>query len=97
MIFSFLNRKMKTSTLSIVAIVAIAGLLIAASLGTTQASAYKHRHHHHHHHDGQSARASISQENNQRAVCISGSSTTGSCNQDATNVNTGNAVAANVR
>jgi hypothetical protein len=90
---------MKTSTLSIIAIVAIAGLLIAASLGTTQASAYKHRHHHHHHHhhDGQSARASISQENNQRAVCISGSSTSGSCNQAATNVNTGNAVAANVR
>jgi hypothetical protein len=90
---------MKTSTLSIIAIVAIAGLLIAASLGTTQASAYKHRHHHHHHHhhDGQSARASISQENNQRAVCISGSSTTGSCNQAASNVNFGNAVAANVR
>jgi hypothetical protein len=49
-----------------------------------------------HHHSSQSSRASISQGNNQRAVCISGSSTTGSCNQVAGNLNTGNAVSANV-
>src|SRR5437763_258785 len=44
----------------------------------------------------QRAIASIGQENNQNAVCISGSSTIGSCNQSALNFNSGNAVAATV-
>ena len=44
----------------------------------------------------QAASSEIEQSNSQDAVCISGGSTTGSCNQAATNVNTGNAVAANV-
>jgi hypothetical protein len=94
------------NTIAIIGIVAIAALLIGATaLTTSQALAgghhhykHKHKHHHHHHHsDGQSSSASISQSNSQRAVCISGSTTTGSCNQAASNVNTGNAVAANVR
>jgi hypothetical protein len=94
---------MNNTKIATIAIIAIAALLIAATaFNTPQALAgghhhYKHKHRNHHHHDGQSARASISQENNQRAVCISGSSTTGSCNQAASNVNFGNAVAANVR
>jgi hypothetical protein len=50
-----------------------------------------------HPHTSQSANAKISQENNQKSVCISGSGTTGSCNQAATNTNRGNTVAANVK
>ena len=92
------NTKMAT-----IAIIAIAALLIAATaFNTPQALAgghhhYKHKHrNHHHHHDSQSSSASISQSNSQRAVCVSGSSTTGSCNQVATNTNSGNAVSASV-
>jgi hypothetical protein len=93
------NTKMAT-----IAIIAIAALLIAATaFSTPQALAggnhhYKHKHknHHGHHHDRQSSSASISQSNSQRAVCVSGSSTTGSCNQVATNTNSGNAVSASV-
>ena len=45
---------------------------------------------------GSSSSAAIEQQISQDAFCLSGTITTGSCNQAATNVNTGNAVAANV-
>jgi hypothetical protein len=88
-----------TSTIALIAVVAIAGLLIAATaLGPTQAFAHKHhKHHHHHSNSSQHASSEISQSNKQSGVCISGGTTTGSCNNAAANINTGNAVAANVR
>src|ERR671932_313803 len=43
---------------------------------------------------GTSASSSISQTNIQKAFCIYGTSNTNSCNQAASNVNTGNAVSA---
>jgi hypothetical protein len=66
------------------------GNAVAANVGGGSGSSSRH------HHGLQSSTASISQENDQRAVCISGSSTIGSCNQSASNFNSGNAVAANV-
>ena len=87
-----------TSTIALIAIVAIAGLLIAATaLGPTQAFAHKHhKHHHHHSSSSQHASSDISQSNKQSAVCISGGPTTGACNNIATNDNHGNAVSANI-
>ena len=90
-----------TTTMSIIAIVALSGLLIAASaLGpATDAFAKKHKKYHsdkHHNGSSQSARSDINQSNIQRSVCISGGSTSGSCNNSAANVNRGNAVSANV-
>ena len=87
-----------TSTIALVAIVAIAGLLIAATaLGPTQAFAHKHhKNHRHHSSSSQHASSDISQSNKQSGVCISGGTTTASCNNAAANVNLGNAVSANV-
>ena len=90
-----------TTTMSILAIVALSVLLIVASaLGpATDAFAKKHKKHHsdkHHNGSSQSASSEINQSNIQRSVCISGGSTSGSCNNSAANVNRGNAVSANV-
>ena len=64
------------------------GNAVSANVGDSGSGGSSHGH--------QSAKSEISQENNQRAVCISGGSTTGSCDQAAANTNNGNAVSANV-
>jgi hypothetical protein len=91
--------RVPTSVVMFVAIVA--GVLFVTSTASglpllpQQASAFNKLHHWIKWHE-QGAIASIGQENDQNAVCISGSSTIGSCNQSASNFNSGNAVAANV-
>ena len=85
------------ATIMIVTVALVTAQSVAMDNHDAQAHKKRHHRHHHHHHGGQSASASISQSKNQNAACISGSSTYGSCNQNAVNVNTGNAVAANVR
>jgi hypothetical protein len=96
-----MNRLTNTQMVLVATIMIVTVALVTAqsvAMVNHDAQAHKKRHHrHHHHHGGQSASASISQSNTQNAACISGSSTYGSCNQNAVNVNTGNAVAANVR
>ena len=80
-----------------IAIIAIVAYTIPVETMFASASGGGHHHHHHHkHRHHQHASASISQENRQRAVCISGSDTSSSCNQYASNENSGNAVSANV-
>jgi hypothetical protein len=97
---------MKNSrTTVLIAIIAISSALLitATSLAQVQQQVFASNSRHnwknwwwHNHDNGQRARASIEQENSQRGVCISGSSTIGSCNQLASNFNSGNVVAANV-
>jgi hypothetical protein len=95
-------KRKREIVLGVTAAVLILYLVPLQQLGQMSAFAHGGHHHHYghhhrgHHHGGQSASASISQENNQKAVCVSGSSTTGSCNQHASNTNYGNAVASNV-
>jgi hypothetical protein len=99
---------MNTTTVLLTAVVIAAGLVIAATASnSSEVLAYRHSNHHSHHHhhnhkshanhqSSQSSSASIGQENNQRAVCISGGNIGTSCNQLGVNSNSGNAVAANV-
>jgi hypothetical protein len=82
-----------TSTIALIAIVAIAGLLIAATaLGPTQAFAHKHHKHRHHSSISQHSSASISQKIDQSSVNVGG----GSSNNAAANVNLGSATSGNV-
>ena len=82
-----------TSTIALIAIVAIAGLLIAATaLGPTQAFAHKHHKHRHHSSISQHSSASLSQHNRQTLVNIGG----GSSAQAATNTNNAPVTSANV-
>ena len=83
-----------TSTIPLIAIVAIAGLLIAATaLGSTQAFAHKHHKHHRHHSSiSQHSSASLSQHNKQTSVNIGGGSST----QTATNTNTAPITSTNI-
>ena len=91
--------RVPTSVVMFVAIVASVLFVTSTASGLPllpqQASAFNKLHHWIKWHE-QGAIASIGQENDQNAVCISGSSTIGSCNQSASNFNSGNAVAANV-
>ena len=70
-----------TKLLPIVASVIAAGLLV---LATTSSAAVAQT----------SAASVIAQLNKQTATCVSGTTTTGSCNQAASNTNLGNAVSA---
>jgi hypothetical protein len=96
---------MNHTTTTIVSIITILSLFAAVATSTAiPAIAYKHhkRHTqnylHHYMQDAlkQSTQSAIEQKNDQSAVCISGATASLSCNNVATNLNTGNAVGANV-
>jgi hypothetical protein len=96
---------MNHTTATIVSIIAILSLFVAvATSSAVPAIGYKHHNRHSHnylHHYMQNAlkqstQAAIEQNNDQSAVCISGATASLSCNNVATNLNTGNSVGANV-